>query len=634
MKKIVLIITIFVFLQAFANEADSLKTKNKVKYHLEGVSVVAEKPTQAIGKVTTVTISEDEVESKLSMDDVVEDVSGLNISRGGKSSSELSIRGFEKEDVTIMIDGRPIGGGYFDAVDLSSLPTGEIKEVQVIKGPVSALYGSNTMGGVVNIVTRQPKNSSWLKAGLQWERNNTTRLKLSSSHRFSDWDYFISMMRYQTDGFVLSDDFEPDGLEEGGVRDHSGREQYDMQTRLNWDFMDFHKIGISASYTWMDYRDIPVSTDEIYNPTYPDAIFRRFVDWKRYQFSALGAFQLTWNQKLNVNLYYDGYDDIYHTYKQPDYTDLSLNSRLLSTNIGLISKYTYEAETFDLVAGYRGERQRFNRKDNGSYEDWTSNWQFLQNPFVQIETDVSDVTVSAGCGFSTFYQNGRSDWIYHVEPSLGLNYETENFGNYNLAMSNNVNYPSLHELFSASSGNPDLKEESAWKYEFSTLHQIPRGSFEFSVYYNQIENMVDKVQQDNYELVFTNFEQVNSYGMEAALNWKYFTEHKLEYRYLDYTEDSDRPLNENPRNIVKLSERLTLMDNLKLDYKVSWNDNCTSEGHTLPSYWLHDVFVNYSFTGYKLKLGVENIFDLDYQDKYGYPQPGINFLISVEAEVF
>ena len=432
MRNIVILFFCLLPVLFFAQEPDSLKSHPAPTYELEGVSIVAEKPTQAIGKIEIKTWDEREIASETNLADAVIDVPGINISKGGKNGSDLSIRGFEKEDVMIMLDGRPIGGGYFDAVDLSTLPVSEIKEIQVIKGPASALYGSNTMGGVINIVTQKPDNDAWLKAQLLFQRNNTNRFRLSSAHSFDNFDYLLSLSRYHTDGFPLSKDFTAVSLEYGGIRDHSAQEQYDMQSQFNFRLSDLDQITVNASYTWMDDREIP-------SGIYSFDDFRKYVDWKRYQLGTSGIFQFGWNQKLNLNLYYDGYDDIYQTFEDPEYTILNLDSHLLSWNIGAIAKYTLEGDDYNLIAGYRAERQAYKRRDNDFYTEWISNWQLLQNPFLQGEYNFAPFTLTAGAGFSLFHQHQRDNWIFHLEPSFGIFCQDSRFAQYNIAFSNNVN---------------------------------------------------------------------------------------------------------------------------------------------------------------------------------------------------
>ncbi len=630
MKYLSLIIVSFFFLSLTAQTPDSLQAKQKKIYHLEGTSIVAEKPVQAIGKIEIKNWDEREIDRETNIADALSLMPGINIAKGGKSSSELSIRGFEKEDVMIMLDGRPIGGGYFDAVDLSALPLSDLKEIQVIKGPASALYGSNTMGGVVNIVSKKPDNQSWLKANILFQRNNTNRFMISSAHSLSAFDYRLSLARYHTDGFPLSNDFVPTAIENGGIRDHSAQSQYDLQSQINFPIYDLHQISLNASFSWMDERQIP--PDIYYAEEY-----RRYVDWKRYQLSASGIFFPGYRQKLNINLYYDGYDDIYQTFSDPEYTVLKLNSQLLSWNIGAIAKYTWENDYLKLIAGYRTERQAYNRKDNKSYSEWTSNWQLMQNPFLQLEFELAPFTISAGSGLSLFHQHERENWIYHLEPSLGIFFQDNRFAQYNLAFSNNVNYPSLHELFSSSRGNPLLKEESAWKFEISTLQPFAvsstAGKIDVSLFYNIIEDMVDLKTLQNYSQIYDNIDQVQSYGLEAAFKLNLISEHYFAYRLLDYTKSSDRPLNENPRNNISFSEKIMLPGDIFFVYDASWFDLSTSSERTLPAYWLHNFSLNRTFTNFKMKIGLDNAFDTNYQNKFGYPQPGRNFVLALETKL-
>ena len=638
MRYITFFILLLAVFNSFSQEPDTLKTHPEPMYQLEGVSIVAEKYTQAIGKIEVKKWDLREIPSEISIADAITDISGINISQGGKDGAELSIRGFEKEDVMIMMDGRPVGGGYFDTVDLSTLTAFEIKEIQVIKGPASALYGSNTMGGVVNIITKKPDDSNSLKLLTQFQRNNTSRFQITSVQSHDFLSLLFSIARYNTDGFVLSNDFEPKYLEDGGIRDYTAQEQFDLKSRLNFDIFDLHQIGFSAAYTWMDEKQIPVATDEYYNPTYPNDIFRKFIDWQRYQIAGEGVFYILDNQVLNLNLYHDAFDDIYQTYKKSGYVDLDLDSHLLSWNRGAIAKYTVEFENLNFILGHRTEKQEYKRKDNIGYLEWISNWQILHNSFLQAEYSYNDLTFTAGSGLSFFDQPDRDKMIYHIEPSFGVLYNPGKRAEYNLAVSNNVNYPSMHELFSSSSGNPDLKEETAWKFELSTLQPFKiyslSGNLEFTAFYNIIDNLVDKVALPNYSQQYDNIDQVSSYGFEASAKLKLISEHSIQYCYLDYSEDSDKPVNENPRNVVKFNEKIELPFEFFFVYDASWHDITHSEGKLLGSYWLHNFYLNRSLSRFKVKLGLENAFDENYQEKYGYPQPGWDFIISLETKVF
>ena len=71
-----------------------------------------------------------------------------------------------------------------------------------------------------------------------------------------------------------------------------------------------------------------------------------------------------------------------------------------------------------------------------------------------------------------------------------------------------------------------------------------------------------------------------------------------------------------------------------MEYNTSWKDVRQTENFDLPAYWLHSVYFNKKINRYKIMFGVENIFDLNYEEEYGYPGEGINFVLSLEGEFF
>ncbi len=73
----------------------------------------------------------------------------------GKSGSQVWLQGLDSDRVLVLVDGRPVSASTGSSVDLSQLAVGDIDHVEIVKGAVSALYGSSAMGGVVNIITRR-----------------------------------------------------------------------------------------------------------------------------------------------------------------------------------------------------------------------------------------------------------------------------------------------------------------------------------------------------------------------------------------------------------------------------------------------------------------------------------------------
>lgn len=609
---------------------DSLLTAGKRRYQLEGIRVIAEKPQETIGSLEIKTLNESGVNPEFTISEVVSDIVGLYLSTGGKSGTNINIRGFRDDQIKVMLDGRPLSGGYFGELDLNTIPQSEIREIHLIKGPVSALYGSNTMGGVLNIITRGAADRKLLRTGITTRRNNTNKVYLSLAQEKKNWDFWLYASRYHTDGMILSTDFTPTTYENGAVRNNSAREQYDLQAKFNWTVANYHALGIQAGYTFMPVREIVSS---IYENRY-----RQFTDWRRFQLSGLAALQLSHNLTLDNNIYYDQNDDAYAEYADPTYQDIfpQWPSDLSSWTFGISSRLTWDThDIFRQILGYRYEKEAYNRKDNGSYLEWTSNNLQQHNLLWQGEIGSKTLKLTLGNGISLFRQKYRNNWIIHLEPAAGLFWKTNSNWILSLAYSLNTKYPSLHELFSQSSGNPDLQEERAVKWELSvdfpySWHDLA-GSLTQKIYYNSIHDLIERI-SESYENIF----EARSYGYEASLRLYCLWEHQIDYSLVLFTDESDMKLLEFPRNALNIREKLNLPLGIALTYRAQWKDiRPTAESEdVLSSYWLHSVNIEKKWSSWKLLFGLDNIFDQNYQTEYGYPAAGIDFILSLETELF
>ena len=630
MKKTVLLIFIMfsVFLCAEENAQDSLKTKRKI-YQLEGISVIADKPEQSIGNICLKSYNPAESVLEVDVAEALDDFSGIDLAVSGKDGSELSIRGFKEEQIKIMIDGRPLSNSYMDAVDLTSVPLTNIKEIQVLKGPISALYGSNTMGGVVNIITKSPLSNKQLTIGTQIRRNNTNKLYANFYQKINAFDYSISASRYHTDGFVLSDDFNPTASEFGSVRDHSASSIYDFQTKINYELFDFHKIGFHFGYTNQPLKEI---IPNIYEPTY-----REFTDWKRYQSSLSAFFQLKDNLEFNGQIYYDQYNDTYVEYKDADFTELDLGwpSNLESWTFGTHNFIDWDInKNLKLTNGFRYEKSAYNRRDKLYYLDWTSNSSQQINYFLQTETNKSNFSATVSSGLSFFKIGESNEWKAHFQPSAGIYYKNNNNLKLSLASGINTTYPTLRQLFSSHSGNENLREEKAWKNEFTieqpfTFYSVG-GNIYSSIYYNKITNLIQRVGDVN-----QNLKDAESYGFETTFKLKFGWEHEISYSYLKYTDKDIAGAVGAPENSFSIKQSYKILENAKIAYQADWKDSRLTENPqiTLEPYWNHSIKLQTKFKRYKFALGFDNIFDTIYFSKYGYPAPGRNFILNLEVEI-
>ena len=160
-------------------------------YKLEEVVVTAtrtrKEPDKAPGSVTVIRESELRRLKIYALDEAIKWEAGLYAKRTkGLSDSipSIQLRGLPGQDRTlILLDGIPINGGYSGLVDLNELSIEDVERIEVIRGPMSALYGGNSMGGVINIITKTPKKF-YASASYGYGTDNTYRYAINIGNRF------------------------------------------------------------------------------------------------------------------------------------------------------------------------------------------------------------------------------------------------------------------------------------------------------------------------------------------------------------------------------------------------------------------------------------------------------------------
>lgn len=624
---------IFTLLLALPLTAQTTNPDSLKQYYLHTVKVVADLPGQTIGNLTLKPVTVGETDAPLNLREVFESVPGISSTFGSKDESNLRIRGFRKNEVKILVDGRPLNSGYFGNVDLNNIPLANIKDVMIIKGPSSAMYGAGTLGGVVNLITSDPSTQKWLKVAASIKRNNTNLFELSSSHSFPSWNYQLYTSREHTDGIVLSRDFQPTGYENGAVRNNSRKTVYTINGALNFDFLDYHQLGFTAGMTYIGRKEIPSSIFE--------SKYRLYRDWMRKQATSMGTFIIGDNGTLDLMLYYDHASDHYFEYNDPNYQYLYIDSIMKNHTLGINPRYHIQlSEMSSLSFGYRGEAVYSTRKDNGNYLNWTDHHRIIHQAYTQAETQLSQsLKTTASLGLASSLTDLDPNPDLHIEPAFALIYETGSNSSMSLSVGSATAYPTMRQQFSIEHGNPDLKPQQAWKTELSanTLRKLAGldVSLDGAVFYNRTTDLIDMYQE-----IYQNIYRVDSYGLEMGLKCKpaSFMELNLDYAYLNYTKNSDYRLTESPRNAAGINTIFALPYGVMLSYSANYKDNRaslddSSRYHILPAYWVHDLQLSRKWDSYKVYLGIENLFDKDYQSEYGFPEAGINFNVGCQMEL-
>jgi len=132
---------------------------------LEEIVVTGARREQRLADVTVTTeiINRREIEASGAADlaAVLTEQTGIQFQEGHPSGAGIMLQGLSSERVLVLLDGQPLYGRISGNFDLARIPTSAVERVEVVKGPQATLYGSEAMGGVVNIITRDAAAGTW-----------------------------------------------------------------------------------------------------------------------------------------------------------------------------------------------------------------------------------------------------------------------------------------------------------------------------------------------------------------------------------------------------------------------------------------------------------------------------------------
>ncbi|MCI0471608.1 MAG: TonB-dependent receptor plug domain-containing protein, partial [Candidatus Aminicenantes bacterium] len=257
-KSVVLMMILFIvgsFLPA--DEPDDKKNeqeKDELKPIIEEVVVTGETPAQQ--PISTVSIIKKEKIEKLvpkNLGNVMNQAAGAYVTEGAKNEADVKIRGLSSNRITLMYDGIPIYEPYFNTFDLKSITAAGLDNIKIIKGTGSVLYGPNTLGGVINVLSERP-TQPFLSLNADAGENDTYFLSGSGGYSWEKFAFFSNVTLDRSDGF----DFEKDG--ERVKRDNSDYKHYNFAGKFYFYPTERSEIMAQVLYHTADYG-IPAATE-------------------------------------------------------------------------------------------------------------------------------------------------------------------------------------------------------------------------------------------------------------------------------------------------------------------------------------------------------------------------------------
>jgi len=541
------------------------------------------------------------------------DVTGLDYRSYGTpgASSSISLRGANSNQVLVLMDGRILNNFIDGEVDLNSIPLDNIERIEVLKGPCSALYGTNAIGGVVNIITREKvehaetrltvSGSAGFKENLE-AYNNSQLVRLEHSNRIDSLGLNLSGSFRNANGFRENSKYDSGNF--------NGNFIYDLNPETN----------LKLSGGWQqDKRELPGSL------TYPspDAM-QKDINY----YSGL-AFRTGWDDfvKLKGDVSWKRDDQ---NYQDPDY--------LMDTNKNLQNVTT--AWQCDLDWG------GFNILSTGTNfcHDWVESSDIGKHVVDNFSLFVQDQLNYLGIMSTLFSVRFDRNSIYGNQwnPRFGLKYWLSDDWQVHASAGTAFRAPSLTALYwpkeiyswGTYEGNPGLRPEKSWSVEGGVDSAIGFAMLQATVFYSEIRdlNVNDFDENMNYrplnigksysEGIELDFKTKSLYGFTAGVNYTFLiardkkTENDLYYQ---------------PRNKVNSSVEYSSPWKGTYGFSVEYLDRCYDsisnlETRVLPSVVLLNCRASQNILEHiELFLAVENLTDKSYQMRYDFPMPGRTF---------
>ena len=597
----------------------------------EEILVVGKAPKDVpLATVSTVVSTDIDKLKPRDLSDVLKFIPGSMITFGDKDTYSLKLRGIGSNRIALLVDGVPVYEPYFSTFDLKTVSAGGIDTVQVTKGPSSVLYGPNTLGGLVNVITKRPTERPSLSLSGSYGDEDTKSLGLDTSTSWKRFALLANALYQDSAGFYY-----PNPEDGQTLRTNS----------------DFERLNLNAKLYYMPSSSTEIMVNGgLYQSEYgmPAALFTqrarywRFPKWDRSTLNAGGFTSLGGDATLRFRGFYVNYINTLDWYADPEMTELDSQSTYDNSVYGgfaLADLPTGDMNTVKASLIYQKDVARI-QDDAGL--PWNTFDQGTFSAGLEDHFSITDKWKVIG-GLSLDYINKYTpgENSTSLNPLIGLKFTPTEALDFHVSFARKSRFPSMRSMYSQSSGNPDLLSESGTSFEFATTWNGPLY-VTGSVFFNRFKNFIDTVRLPDGTRRYFNVGKAHINGFEVQvqknLSWLSGT---ANYTYLDHRNDTDgRPLDAQPKHNLNFDVSLLPAKGFRVGFygllgsTSWWYNSSTSTVLTIPSYFSLDAIASYAFNGrYEIFLRLGNVFDQYFYTEPGFPWRGRYLEIGIKADI-
>ena len=626
------------------DKVDSTTWKTNREVVLDGVEVTGSRAPLTLGQAArmVVVLDRDQIAQApvQSVNDLLKYAVGVDVRQRAPlgAQTDISIRGGTSEQITILLNGINIcdpqtGHNAFDLpIDIS-----DIERIEVLEGPAGRVFGTSSLLGAINVVTKMPKQTS---ADVHAEGGSFGYLSSGARGNwlYGKWNNQVSGSYARSDGYSRSKDGGLNAGFEGSKLFYQGQYEDDA-LRVSWHAGVRTKgWGSSTSYAtpkWKADNQFE-HTDKIYTAIQAE--------------TKQGTFHfhpsIYWNQSRDRYEGYHGQPDLMkYNYNRSNVCGVNLNSYF--DWVGGRTAFGAEFRNEDLVSGNLGEPLHTPVHIHGTDRDYTLGLNRTNMSF-HLEHNILLRQFTLSAGFIAV-KNTWNEMPFKVYPGIDMSYRLGNHWKVYASYNSSLRMPSFTELYYSVGGHKAdkyLKPEELHAVEGGVKYLSRVVTASASVFHHHSRNMIDwildtSVTDPVWESV--NHTKVNTMGVETACDihfhelWpsqQFLQSFHIAYTYLNEDKKAGEHIQsqyslEYLRHKLTASLQLHLISYLDMGINYRFQDrvgsytNLEGETKSYSPYGITDVRLSWNHPRYTLYVEGNNLFDKTYVDYGLVPQPGL-----------
>jgi vitamin B12 transporter len=576
--------------------------------------------------VSVITAPEIEARQDRSLPDVLREVPGVSITQTGGAGGQTSIflRGSNPNHTKVLLDGIDMGDPSTPsgAADISKLLAGDIAQVEVLRGPQGALYGSDAIGGVINIITKTGEGPLALRANAEGGSFDTFNQWGSASGSEGAFHYAATLQHQHSGSTPVTP---LDLLPPGQRRNDDFYDNVTATAKLGYQLADNFDLGLVGRYTNSLGKFTGDAFDLATFTSFPSP-FRTRVSSLQYQ-SRATAHLVLWDGRFAQTLGLAYGHSIVAT-QDPDNGDSrAIGDRLKLDWQGNVA--LTEGQT--LVLGAETARDALHPGLSFGFPSTLSRGITTNAGFAEVQSDF-------GGGFFNsisirYDDNSRfgDKTTWRVAPAWLIE-DTDT--KLKASAGTGFKAPALQQLFGTFGGNANLKPETSFGYELGVEQGFLDGALTAGItwFRSDIKNLIVSGPAPAFQLM--NIGRARTDGVEAQADWKALEtlSFRASYTYTDALDTASHlALLRRPRHKASLGADWQAMDGLSLDAtllyvgpQIDGNRDFSIPRLKMPDVVTLDLAASYKLTDTWTLFGrIENATDTNYQSPDGFLRPGI-----------